>query len=155
MWPEKIAKVCKSYPKIISHKNYVFYKNCLRMWEIWENKLLAKALKICPSPINRRIWSHWHILPSCQMAFQAKRRQFSVFTFRDIFKARPFLRIFFVLSSWSSLKIISNSVTTFGENSPLWHKLKCLGQIWRKLLLTWESFIYNLIKELPRSLWVW
>ena len=42
------------------------------------------------------------------------------------------------------------SVTKFGEISPFWQKLKCLGQfyeglfrIWQKLLSTLANFIYN------------
>ena len=51
VWPEKIAKFYKSCPKMVSLEKYRFwslYENCLRMWEIWENKLLPKALKSCP-----------------------------------------------------------------------------------------------------------
>ena len=58
---KKSPKVYKSWPKMISIKMIRFshlYKNCLRMWEIWANKLLPKAVKVAQSPINRPIWSH-------------------------------------------------------------------------------------------------
>ena len=43
--------VCKSWPKWFHEKNDRFwrlYKKCLRIWEIWANWLLPKALKSCP-----------------------------------------------------------------------------------------------------------
>ena len=49
---KKSPIVYKSCPKIISLENARFwhlYKNCLRMWAIWANELLPKALKSCPT----------------------------------------------------------------------------------------------------------
>ena len=48
---KKSPNVYISCPKMISLKNDSYrhlYKNCLRMWEIWANYLLPKALKSCP-----------------------------------------------------------------------------------------------------------
>ena len=48
---KKLPNVYKSCPKMISLEKDRFwhlYKNCVKMWEIWENKLLPKALKTCP-----------------------------------------------------------------------------------------------------------
>ena len=45
---KKSPYVYKSCPKIISLEKWLIwslYKNCLRMWEIWGNWLLPKALK--------------------------------------------------------------------------------------------------------------
>ena len=47
----KSPNVCKSCPKMISlEKRYILttLQKCLRMWEIWANLLLPKALKSCP-----------------------------------------------------------------------------------------------------------
>ena len=48
---KNLPNVFKSYPKMFHEKNdrfWHFYKNCLRMREIWANELLPKALKSCP-----------------------------------------------------------------------------------------------------------
>ena len=48
------------------------------------------------------------------------------------------------------LFLMQTSVTRFGENSTLWHKIKCLWQfceglfsIWQKVLPTLVNFVYN------------
>ena len=51
MTRRKSPNVCKSCPKMISlEKRYILttLQKCLRMWEIWANLLLPKALKSCP-----------------------------------------------------------------------------------------------------------
>ena len=52
MWPAKSHQMyLKVAQKRFHYKNDRFvhlYKNCLRMWEIWINKLLTMALKSCP-----------------------------------------------------------------------------------------------------------
>ena len=50
------------------------------MWEIWANELFPKALKSCPSPINRQIWSHclWRRRMGYMPAKWVKRRNSSV-----------------------------------------------------------------------------
>ena len=52
VWPEENRKMSiKVDQKWFHYKNDIFwhlYKKCLRMWEIWANLLLPKALKSCP-----------------------------------------------------------------------------------------------------------
>ena len=61
-WPIKSYQMSiKVTQKWFHKKNYRFWhlhKKCLRMREIWVNKLLQKALKSCPKSNNRPIWSH-------------------------------------------------------------------------------------------------
>ena len=48
---QESAKCLKKLPKMISLEKWSIltpYKNCQRMWEIWANLLLPKALKTCP-----------------------------------------------------------------------------------------------------------
>ena len=68
-----LPNVYKSCPKIFQLKNYRFwhlYKNFLRLWEIWSNALLPKALKSGPksnklpnlvtlADIQLKIWRNW------------------------------------------------------------------------------------------------
>ena len=60
VWPEKN---CRMSIKVAQNDRFWnLYKNCLRMWEIWANLLLPKALKSCPKYKNPQIWSHWSLL---------------------------------------------------------------------------------------------
>ena len=45
VWPEKNRQMSI---KVAYDRFWHFYKNCLRMWDIWANYLLPKALKSCP-----------------------------------------------------------------------------------------------------------
>ena len=52
VWPEKNCqisiKVAQKWFHLKNDRFWHHYKNCLRMWKIWANQLLLKALKSCP-----------------------------------------------------------------------------------------------------------
>ena len=52
VWLEKNSqmsiKVAQKWFNLKNDRFWHLFKNCLRMWEIWTNELLPKALKSCP-----------------------------------------------------------------------------------------------------------
>ena len=66
VWPENNCqmsiKVAQKWFHLKNDRFWHLCKNCLRMWEIWVNKLLPKALKIGPKSKKCQIW--WHCLGS-------------------------------------------------------------------------------------------
>ena len=64
VWPDKYRQMSiKDAQKWFQLKNDRFwhlFKNCLKMWEIWANKLLPKALISGPKS-NSPIWSHCYL----------------------------------------------------------------------------------------------
>ena len=52
---QRSIKVAQKWFHQKNDRFWLLYKNCLRMWEIWANYFLPKALKTCP---KQKIWSH-------------------------------------------------------------------------------------------------
>ena len=96
---KKSPNIFKRCPKMISLKNDRFwhhYKNCLRVWEIWANWLLPKALKSCPTcKKSPNLVTLFTDLAQIQMKRELKqkrgkrsKRQFKIYLFQRCYLQR-------------------------------------------------------------------